>query len=851
MRGFWSCVLLLLSLLEPVQAISAETTSGLTPVTIQLHWRHQFEFAGYYAAIKQGYYQQAGLDVQLKDWQPELSVNDEVLSGRSTFGIGYGQLVVDYAKGLPISLVMTSFQYSPVVLISHNPIVQLTDLSYNTVMRQEILQVLSLFKLARSNGAVDIKEVPSSWDLSDFTSGKVDVFSAYSTNEPFVLTEKGVTHYQLDPKSYGMLSYDDLLFTSQKQAHDNPQLVQAVRQATIAGWQYALSHPEEMVDWILAKYPAYKSKQALLYEAKETLRYVRFGSIPIGSLDVVKLQSILAMAKDLGLLTQDQVEKTNVDSLLFKPSRLILTEAEKAYLRAHPVIALANDDDWAPFEFINQQGLYDGIAAEYFRRFESLLGVKFKAIGDKEWSEVQNLAFSGDLPVMSCAVATPERRQYLNFTQPYLSFPMVMVAREGERFIEGFDQLKPRQVIAVVRGYWSEEYLKKHYPQQPLLVVASVKEGLEAVMIGKAFALSDNLAAINAATQRYGLLGLQVIAQAEQRFELAIGVHHRHPELLSILQKALDQISLEEKSAIYTHWLQAITMTNPDLKTLLRPYRTYIFVAVALFLVLLFWLLWRAQQQRFRLKLSQEQAHFAERQVAEERRHRQEQSEFFSMVAHEIKTPIAVIDLAVKNQALLDAHKPIDAVSSKRRIRIAQAVQNLNQLVDRFLFKGQLDRDDFSLSYQRVSMSDLSTSVQSHFMGLQRLFVSCPSEIVLTADGDLLQFAISNLVSNASKYSPEDSQITLVIQQQEEGGKHWCVLCVMDQGVGIAPEKAQQLFRPYARGDQLAGVAGFGLGLYIVNKIAQLHGGRLVYSPNPTGQGSVFCLYLPCPDEAV
>jgi len=850
MRWLMSYMVLLLSLLQPVQAIGEQATPSLTPVSVQLHWRHQFEFAGYYAAIKQGYYQQAGLDVQLKDWQPNLSVNEEVLSGRSTFGIGYGQLVVDYAKGLPISLVMTSFQYSPVVLISHKPIVQLTDLSRKTVMRQEILQVLSLLKLARSNGAADITEVPSSWDLSDFTSGKVDVFSAYSTNEPFVLTEKGIPHYQLDPKSYGMLSYDDLLFTTQKQAMENPQLVQAMKDATIKGWHYALSHPEEIVDWILTQHPAYKSKQALMYEAKETLRYVQFGSIPIGSLDAVKLHSILVMAKDLGLLTHDQVEKTNIDSLLFKPSRLLLTEAEKAYLQAHPVIGLAIDPNWAPFEFVNQQGQYDGIAAAYFRRFESLLGVKFKATSAKTWSEAQNLAFSGDLPVMSCAVATQERQHYLNFTQPYLSFPMVMVSREGERFIEGFDQLKPNQVIAVVRSYWSEEYLKKHYPQQPLLVVNSVKEGLEAVMIGKAFAISDNLAAINAATQRYGLLGLQVIAQAEQRFELAIGVHKTHPELLPILQKALDQISVEEKSAIYTHWLQAITMSPPDLSTLLRPYRAYFFAAVALLLVTLLWLLWRMQQQRFRLKLSQAQARFAEHQADEERRHRQEQGEFFAMVAHEIKTPIAVIDLAVKNQAALDTKMPVDAVSSRRRIRIAQAVNNLNELVDRFLVKGQLDRDDFSLSYQQVSMSSLATSIQSRFMGLQRLFIACPTEIVLTADGDLLQLAISNLMSNASKYSPEDSQITLVIQQQLEAGKNWCVVCVMDQGIGIDPIKAQHLLHPYTRGDHNEGVSGFGLGLYIVNKIVQHHGGRLVYSPNPAGQGSVFCLYLPCHEES-
>ena len=215
--------LLLISFFSTSLFADQAVSNALTPVSIQLYWRHQFEFAGYYAAIKQGYYQKAGLDLQLKDWQPNMNINDEVLSGRVNFGIGYSQIAVDATKGLPLSLVMTSFQYSPVVLVSHKPIIQLSDLSNNIVMRQDILQVLSLLKLARTDGATNIKEVPSSWDLSDFISGKVDVFSAYSTNEPFVLNEKNIEYYQLDPKSYGIVSYDDILFTSQQFAAEKPQ----------------------------------------------------------------------------------------------------------------------------------------------------------------------------------------------------------------------------------------------------------------------------------------------------------------------------------------------------------------------------------------------------------------------------------------------------------------------------------------------------------------------------------------------------------------------------------------------------------------------------------------------------
>jgi signal transduction histidine kinase len=64
-------------------------------------------------------------------------------------------------------------------------------------------------------------------------------------------------------------------------------------------------------------------------------------------------------------------------------------------------------------------------------------------------------------------------------------------------------------------------------------------------------------------------------------------------------------------------------------------------------------------------------------------------------------------------------------------------------------------------------------------------------------------------------------------------------------GVGIAPDKAQLLFEAYTRGDNVGNVSGVGLGLSVVNKIVLLHGGRLTYSANPAGQGSVFCLFFP------
>jgi len=841
----------MLSSLCPV-AFAQSQEKELTPVTIQLYWRHQFEFAGFYAAIKQGYYRQAGLDVQLKDWQPNMSITDEVLSGRSTFGIGYSQLVVDAAKGMPISLVMTAFQYSPVVLVSREPMTQLSDLSYKTVMRQDMLQILSLLKLARADGATHVKEVPSSWDMSDFLSGKVDVFSGFATNEPFVLKEKGVEHYLVDPKSYGLVSYDNILFTQQQLAQDNPQLVQAVKSATVEGWKYALAHPEEIVDWIVDHYPYYKSREALLFEAKETTRYVRVNNVPIGSLDGVKIQAIAAMAKDLGFLDEAQVKSINLDKLIFRNQHLIFTDEEQAYLRDHPVIPLGNDTRWAPFEFMNAQGQYDGMTAEYVRRFEKILGIRFQPNTNDQWSEVLEYALRGESPMLLAAlVENEDRGQYLNFTRPYVTFPMVVVAREGESYIDSYAQLKPNQVIAVVRGYWSESYLKKHYTHLSLLVVDSVKEGLEAVLKGKAYALSDNLGVINYVIKDEGLSGLQIIGQAEKRFELAMAVHKNDPILYGIVQKTLDYIALNDEGEIYNHWMKLHLVNKADFVALIQHNLPYVVTIVGVLVLVLVLLVWGRQRSLFLLRLSELQAKLAMQEAeqlrmtaAQEANHRQDQSDFFAMIVHEIKTPISVVDYAIQNLKLIDAAQQPEEVV-KRQNRIEHAVGRLNQLVDRFLLKGRLDSQYFQPQFTELALSALCQTWSAAYAGSQPLHVVCPDDATVRVDASLLELAVSNLLENASKYSPASAHIYLSVLIQKQQERDWCHICVIDQGPGIAPEKIDRLFKPYKRGKDLGDIPGVGLGLYMVRKIAWLHGGQLDHHNNHEDSGSMFCIKIP------
>ena len=233
---------------------------------------------------------------------------------------------------------------------------------------------------------------------------------------------------------------------------------------------------------------------------------------------------------------------------------LRLTAKQHAWLNAHPVIRLAADNAWPPFEWINDEEQYQGIAADYMRLVENKLGIRFELEKDKPWPEVMSLVKDRKLDVFSCVAKSPQREEYVNFTRPYLSFPMVIVTSDDVNYIDGIDGLKGIQV-GVVDGYATHEYLKANHPEIKLHIVKKSEEGLKAVSQGKIYAFVDNIATASSIMQRSGLTNLKISGEMPIRYELGMAVRKDWPELVGILQLALDSISDEERKKIHNRWI--------------------------------------------------------------------------------------------------------------------------------------------------------------------------------------------------------------------------------------------------------------------------------------------------------
>lgn len=212
-----------------------------------------------------------------------------------------------------------------------------------------------------------------------------------------------------------------------------------------------------------------------------------------------------------------------------------------------------------------------------------------------------------------------------------------------------------------------------------------------------------------------------------------------------------------------------------------------------------------------------------EREMAEAQR------QFVMIVSHEFRTPLAIIDAANQNLRLLTDHNDINIV--KRIKKINQAVDRLKLLMDRTLSRERLESG--SMMTQPVSF-ELAAWVAEQFKVAQLMASNHRVTLVMDDDlsnnnlrlsGDihLLSVAWMNLLDNAAKFSPEDSTIRLGVRLEGE----MLVLEVSDEGPGIPITDMPKLFNKFTRGTQVQGIAGAGLGLYLTQRIAELHGGTV------------------------
>jgi|GEM_PF-1853221 len=307
-----NCMLLLMLALHlPVSADNLVKDTELTQVNVQLKWFHQYQFAGFYSAIEQGYFAAAGLEVNLIEGGPTIDPVDRVVSGEAHFGVGNSSLLVDYYNGRPVKVVSAIFQHSPFIILANrnDDIRSVTDLkSHRLMLESHAAELLTYLKLAGVNlKKMDI--VPHTGNIGHLNDSakSIDAMSAYSSTEPYWASKLNIPYQIFSPRELNINFYADTLFTTQQYAQQFPNIVIAMRDALNKGWDYASAHHDEVITHILQSYELKPGvdRLALNYEAQVTIHLLEKDIVDIGYMSFSRWESIAENFVKAGQINKD------------------------------------------------------------------------------------------------------------------------------------------------------------------------------------------------------------------------------------------------------------------------------------------------------------------------------------------------------------------------------------------------------------------------------------------------------------------------------------------------------------------------------------------------------------------
>lgn len=265
-----------------------------------------------------------------------------------------------------------------------------------------------------------------------------------------------------------------------------------------------------------------------------------------------------------------------VDSIPF-----VLSQSEKDWLETHPIIKVAVDRDYPPYEWLEDDE-YKGFVIEYMKLIEKLIGIKFQIVKNKSWDEIINLAKDGKIDVVTSITNTPERSEYLNFTQYYRSSPIVIIDNGKNGFVTGLKYLNNKKV-SIEKSYFMEEILKNNYPNIKLEVVESTKKALELANLGKVDAYVGDIGLADNIIKKHNFSNLRFSGQTQYSSGQGFGVLKDNKELLSILNKAVKSLPEVQIESMFNHWLSI--ERGVDRKTI----TIYAFGILFILMISLYW----------------------------------------------------------------------------------------------------------------------------------------------------------------------------------------------------------------------------------------------------------------------
>ena len=268
-------------------------------VTLRLKWKHQFQFAGFYAAQAKGYYAEEGLAVNIVEAQRGAFAIDAVLAGDAQFGVSDSSVVLHRLRGQPLVACAAILQHAPEVIMSRldRNIRTPADLVNTRLMLSgdQGMAMLRAMLLGEGVSPDSVTIIPHTWTIDALIEKRVDAMNVYASEEPYRMRLRGVEPALLRSIDYGVDFYGDTLFTTEHEIAKYPERTAAFVRASLRGWDYALKNPGEISDLILTLGDVRArgvTRETLLAEAEAMKPFILSDVIQIGHMNPGRWEKI-------------------------------------------------------------------------------------------------------------------------------------------------------------------------------------------------------------------------------------------------------------------------------------------------------------------------------------------------------------------------------------------------------------------------------------------------------------------------------------------------------------------------------------------------------------------------------
>ncbi|MEA3513711.1 MAG: ABC transporter substrate-binding protein [Campylobacterota bacterium] len=831
-------ILLLLSILC-YGALAQETKK----VSLQLLWKHQFEFAGFYMAKEKGFYDEVGLDVKLKEYSFDVDIVSDVEKGKSDFGVGYTSILLNKSAGSKIVLLNALFQSSPHILVSleSSNIKSIGDFKNKTIMiDKDAIKSATLLSMLYSKNIrmKDITIEKLNFNINNLIDGTVDIYSVYSSNELYKLDNKNLKYKIWDPKDYGFDFYNDILFTSNKLIAKDPKLVEKFQNASLLGWEYAFNNINETIEVILKKYNTQnKTKEALKYEARILKDLAYKNNVKLGNINKEKIQRIYDVYNLMGL-TKNKIDLDDFiyDLKLINKRKMILNKEEKNYIKNKKVIKMCNNPNWTPIEFIkeNDTNQIDGIAIDTLKLIENRLGIKFQNVPTISWSQSQQFLKEKKCDILPAAIKTKNRQEYANFTKPYLDYKLAIITKNDKPFIGNIENIIDKS-IARKKDSGLVFKLRSLYPDINIVETNDYLESLQKVSSGEVYCTIATLPVASYYINLFKLDNLYIAGYTDMRYKLSIAVRKDDLTLLSILEKSLSSISKTEHRKINGKWSDIKIQESFDYSLLWKLLLGFIIVSI--FFIYRQFILHKSNQNlkqavKEKTKELQELNKNLElkiKQAVEENSQKDKilfsQSKMAAMgemignISHQWRQPLSIISTVASGMKLKIEYDMFDAKEEEKNLdTLLEATSYLSNTIDDF--KNFLNPSKSNKVFNINSIIEKNINMFGKGFTTHDInFIRDKKDIAIEIKGnenELLQVIINILNNSKDALISSDVSEKLIFIDLEKSVTDVTV-SIKDTAGGIAEEILPKIFDAYFTTKHQS--KGTGLGLYMSYQI--------------------------------